>query len=859
MGEFIAAAQMLQVPHPPGSPTFLLVTRIAMMFPFADDPAVRAHAFNAVCSAGAIMFLFLVITRVVINFRGMPQNLADKLAVYGGGIIGALSLAFGTTYWSNSVEAEVYGVSMLLLSAMMWLVLRWRERAENEGSEKYLLLIAYLIGLSLGVHLLVLLVIFPVLMIIYFHRYEFSANSFIKFGIVAVLVFGVVYPGIVKWMPGMMDGKLWGTESDTVKYIPWVLIFGAVYGVYKSYKKKQKLAHVALLSIVLIFLGYTTYTTVLIRSNANPPMNENEPRDLARLTAYLGREQYGQTPLLDRRWSQEPHQQGIYTNYTSDMDFLIRYQLNHMFFRYLGWNYIGAEGDHQGAGVEWEDTFGIPFLMALLGLYYQFKKDWKMGLVFLTMFIVFGPLLALYQNQQEPQPRERHYFYVGAFYVFSVWIAIGIVAVLDYLRKAIHSPRAVTAYSIAVVGVFSFAIPVRLVSVNWYEHDRSGNYVAWDYSYNILQTCAKDAILFTNGDNDTFPLWYLQDVEGIRRDVRIVNLSLVNTPWYIKQAKNKPYYPEAKAVPMSLSDARIDRISPIAWETRTEVLPVPKEVFERFGVTDTATVNKGRIEWEFRNTLEVGQVKAIRIQDQMVHNIISANKWERPIYFAVTCAPNSKIGLDEYLWFHGLAWRLEPRKITGQDRGLDHEVLEANLFQEPEGYSKTPQFGYKFRNVANPDAFLEESSAKLMVNYRSAFIRLALYDANIAKNEERSVAVLDRMEEIIPRSKIPMGWELSSDIASFYHRLGRHDKFNEIADEIEPVCKELIANNQVNLNSYYNPYRILLEIYENRKDYVKKLEVLNQLAALYPGDRGLQKRISDAESQLKQQESGNPE
>jgi hypothetical protein len=406
-------------------------------------------------------------------------------------------------------------------------------------------------------------------MFVYFKRYEYSFSSFVKFWLVAVAVFIVVYPGIVKYLPGMMDGDFMGRKSNVIAYVPWLIIAAVCYGVYTSYKKKQKLLHFGLLAMLLMFIGYTTYIQVVIRSNAHPPMNENDPSNLARLTAYLGREQYGDAPLfMPRRYSQEPHQQGIYTNYSSEWDFLFRYQLNHMFVRYLSWNFIGAAGDEQDSGVDWSKTFGIPFFLGLFGLYAHFRRDWKMGLVFLIAFIILGPVLALYQNQQEPQPRERDYFYVGAFFVFALWISIGIVALIDWMRTLTDKDTIRTAFTYGIVGIAAFAVPGRLLQINWVDHNRSGNYVAWDYSYNILQTCEKNAILFTNGDNDTFPLWYLQEVEGVRRDVRIVNLSLVNTPWYILQMKGPAYYKEAKPVPISLSEKQIENIQPVVWETR---------------------------------------------------------------------------------------------------------------------------------------------------------------------------------------------------------------------------------------------------------------------------------------------------
>ncbi|MBX2992159.1 MAG: DUF2723 domain-containing protein [Bacteroidetes bacterium] len=842
VGEFIAAAYMMQVPHPPGAPLFLILTRVGMMFPIAEDLAVRAHLLSACLSALAIMFAYLFMVRVIIKIRGSAETLADKITTYGTSFIGAMTLAFTTTYWDNSIEAEVYGASMFFLTTILWLVMRWLERANNEGNEKYILLIAYLIGLSLGVHLLALLAIFPVLMIIYFQRYEYSLNSFIKFGAVAVAVFFVVYPGIVKWMPGMMDGEFQGQRSAVWEFLPWLLLGGSMYGIYYSYVHKKKTLHIALLSGVMIFFGYTTYTSVIIRANENPPMNENDPSNLARLTSYLGREQYGDAPFVKRRYSQEPQHQGIYTNYTSDMDFLIRYQLNHMFFRYMGWNFVGSAGDYQDAGVAAKDTFAIPLLIGLFGFYYHFRRDWKMGLTLLAAFIILGPILALYQNQQEPQPRERDYFYVGAYYIFSVWIAIGLVGIIDTLRRKI--PISATAIAAASVILFLGAIPANLIRVNFESHDRRGDYVAWDYSYNILQTCEPDAILFTNGDNDTFPLWYLQDVEGIRRDVRIVNLSLVNTPWYIQQMKNKPYYTEAKAVPISLSDRQIEAIQPIQFEARAMSLPVSADVYSRFGVTDTAWVNKGRIEFTMRPTLRFGEVSAIRVQDILVQDIIMTNKWERPVYFAVTCSPDSKIGLDEYLWFNGLAWRLEPHKIPSQDAGINPEILETNLFNEPEGFSKTHQYGYKFRGINDPNVYYNENTTRLMINYRSAFIRMALYHGNVTNNPEKALAALDRMEYLVPRSKIPMGWELSSDVAAFYLRLGRAETYEKMISDIEPELLRAIDRGEYNMSSYYNPFRVLLEIYENRREYAKAIDILNRLQAMFPGDPNISQRIT---------------
>ncbi|MCC6397082.1 MAG: DUF2723 domain-containing protein, partial [Bacteroidetes bacterium] len=485
-----------------------------------------------------------------------------------------------------------------------------------------------------------------------------------------------------------------------------------------------------------------------------------------------------------------------------------------------------------------------------IGLYGHFKRDWKMGLVFLVTFIILGPVLALYQNQQEPQPRERDYFYVGAFFVFAMWISIGIVTVIDWMRTLTAQESVRKAFTYGIIGVAALAVPGRLLQANWADHDRSGNYVAWDHSYNMLQSCEQDAILFTNGDNDTFPLWYLQDVEGVRRDVRIVNLSLVNTSWYIKQMKGPAYYPEAKPVPISLSEKQIENIQPVIWEPRQMDIPVPAEAFQRYAVNDTAAINAGKISFFMRHTLEVGGTRAIRIQDIMVRDIIYTNQWKRPIFFAVTCAPDSKIGLDEYLWFHGLAWRLEPRKINREDMGLNKEVLEQNLYHEPETFSTTPQYGYKFRGIADPGVYFDENTARLMLNYRSAFIRLAMYYLNVEPDSSKGIAALERMEKLIPNEKIPMGWELMSDLSNLYYRFGRVDRFTELSNQLETIAQGMIASGQANLNSYYNPYRVLLDIYETRRDHRKSLELLQGLTSQFPNDQNLLQRIEFLKKQV---------
>ncbi len=851
VGEFVAAAKMLQVPHPPGSPLFLLAVRVVMMVPFVADQAVRAHAFSAVLSAFAISFVYLIIIELFQQYRKLPDSLGGRIAYYASAAIGAWSLAFSSTYWDNSIEAEVYGASMFFVTAILWLAMRWYDKADEPHNEKYVLMMAYLIGLSLGVHLLSILVVIPILMMVYFKRYDLNLRSAVFFSLISLAIFFTIYPGLVKMLPGLMDGELEGTKSVVIAWFPWIIIVLLVYGAYRSYQSGKKMVHLALLSSVLILLGYSTYVMVIIRANADLPMDENDPSNLERLTSYLGREQYGTQPtFMPRRWSQEAHQQGIYTKYKSDWDYLFRYQLNHMFFRYIGWNYVGAAGDAQDSGVDGSQTWAIPLILSCAGLYFQMRRHWRIGVIFIALFVIMGPVLALYQNQQEPQPRERDYFYVGAYMVLSVWIAYAVFGIYEEMIERLKRPSMRTVGACTLVVASAVAVPANLIRINYTDHDRSGNYVAWDYSYNMLQTCEKDAILFTNGDNDTFPLWYLQDVEGIRRDVRIVNLALVNTGWYIKGLKKKSYYQEALPVPMSLSDQRISEIQPALWRARRLEVPVPPDIYTQYGVTDTAETNRRKIDWVVQPTLRYGETQAIRVQDLMVIDIIRANQWKRPVYFSVTCAPDSRVGLDSYLWFCGLAYRLEPRRVSNEEGGIEPSIIEANLFRTQTSYAKTPQYGYKFRGITDPRVYFDENTTRLMVNLRYSYVKLSNYYAFVQNNPNRASAVLDSMEAAIPRSKIPMEWQLASDLAMFYHRIGRDDKFNDFTRTLEPELRSMIDAGNFNLNTYWNPFRVLLDIYDVKKEHAKSLDLLKTLKGFFPNDMNLKMRIAQEEAHL---------
>lgn len=634
-GEFIASSYGMQVPHPPGTPFFLMLGRLFSMIPLAENVGLRINMLSVLSSAFTILFLYLIAVKVIENFKGKKyESTLDAMFTYLAAAIGALSFCFSETFWFNAVEAEVYAASTFMIAFITWLMILWNERADEPDNEKYLIMIAYLMGLSTGIHLMSLLAMVPVFMTVWFRKYitdeeqlrktaiYFAINALVGLvvaifiwmsetgntppnsetykafdtrfvsivGVVTLIVIAFLNKKIFHWnsfyIPIILGGiALFAVYPGFVKYVPWIvygisgnsftvniiLVVVAVtllaYFIYWTGKNEKKTLNLLFKCFAFAFIGYSTYAMIMIRSNQDTPINLNSPKNMESLYKYVNREQYGDFPTFKRRFSQEPHQQEIYTKYSSDFDFFWSYQMNHMYNRYLLWNYVGRVSTDQDAGVDWSKLFGIPFIIGLFGAYYHFRRDWKMASIFLIMFIFLGWMTAFYQNQQEPQPRERDYFYVGAFFVFSMWIAIGVQGVMDLIReqmKKSNSQKPVMAFS--VVLLFAL-IPLNMMRVNYHINDRSKNYVPWDYSYNMLQSVAPDAILFTNGDNDTFPLWYLQNVEGVRQDVTIANLSLLNTDWYITQLKNtRPF--NSQKVPMTLTDEQIKDIGPQEWQPR---------------------------------------------------------------------------------------------------------------------------------------------------------------------------------------------------------------------------------------------------------------------------------------------------
>lgn len=837
-GEFIACAYTLSVPHPPGAPFFTLVGKIFSMFPTATDIGLRVNYLSVFSSSLCVLLLYLVTVMVIKNWRGAPKTIGDMLLVCGAAAVGALSYAFSESFWFNALETEVYAMGTFLIGLCIYLLMVWWEKADEPGSDRYLLMVAYVVGLSIGIHLLVAQCIFLAGLFFYFRRYEYNKNTFVVAVIISAIAFFLVYPGIVKKFPLLMSGGV----------IVGVLVIGVIiFGIYYARVNKNPVLSLLTLSLFLIILGYSTYISILQRADVTDlPINENAPNNIETLLSYLNREQYGQQPLfLPRRYSQEPQHQAIYQNYSSDMEFMWKYQINHMFNRYWFWNYIGRAGYDQNDGVDFQKLWAIPFIVGMFGLFYHFRKDWKLATIYLFMFIMMGVITALYQNQQEPQPRERDYFYVGAFMTFSLWIGVGVAGLIELLKEKLSKVSLIGVTAVVVLLSFAF-IPINMLRVGYHYQSRHGNYFPFDYAYNILQSLDKDAIVITNGDNDTFPLWCMQAVYGIRTDVRVINLSLAQTDWYNFQLKNERPY-GALTVPMTFTDAELKKLQPVQWDERKTVsydVPVtayPDSMRNRPDLPSKITVT---VPPTIRQQSGSGVITALKANDLLLMNIIKANKWQRPIYFSITVSEDNFVGLGDYLVMEGMAQRLVPFKssVSGNE-SVNIEVMRKCIFDTPETPSQTPRYGFKFTNLNDPDIFYNEDHTRMAQTYRTVFMRLAYAYSNDSSTFKLAEEVLDKMEKEMPRSVIKMDYRIEYDVAMLYEKLGNRTKFNEYASSIEERAEEEIKKNPANVQSYYNPYRILLDLYETKGEYQKALDLLGRLQAMSPGDVSVKQKI----------------
>ena len=862
-GEFIAASAIMGVPHPPGAPFFTLLGRIFIMLPFGNNPAIKMNLISVLSSALTVMFLYLIIVEVLMILKKELSTTGDKVLVFGSAAIGALAYSFSDSFWFSAVEAEVYAASLLFFSCIVWLGVKWYIIPDRLGLEKYLILIAYLMGLSIGIHQLSLLAFFFIAWLVYFKETEkITMTNFLLFCVIALLAFFVIYPGIVEWFPAMLDGTIEKpvsvSNSSFLKIFPFLLVIVAIYGVYYTNKRKQKILNITFISFLLIVLGYTTYLSVFLRAHDNPPLNMGNPSKTQSFVDYMERKQYGdQPPLFKRRTRPESQYQQNYRKYKSDFDFFWKYQLGHMYWRYFGWNFVGRAGNIQDAPIVlFKDVEGwavmkgwphkyyaIPLMIGLLGLFFHIKREWKTSLAFISIFLVTGIGLIVFFNVPEPQPRERDYFVVGSFFVFAFWIGLGVYYVAEVLKEAFHKEK----YIYAGITVLVLAIPVNMLIQNYHTHDRSLNYVAWDSAYNMLQSCKKDAILFTVGDNDTYPLWYLQQAEGIRRDVRIVNLSLINVDWYILQQKNDEPF-GAKKVPMNLTDQQAKSLSDgyiVDLPPQPVKMPaVPEEKWTEYGITNSSQIDN--LYFTMKPYAEYQGRQVIRLQDYMIYNIILANKWERPIYYALSGPSNDKIGLDDYLEIQGMSTEIVPIKRNSTSfSSINLDILDEHLLAENVVPSKDYQAGFIFHNTNNPNLNIEEQSQDMINTYKALYIMTAREHLS-SNNPNKAIEYLNMAEKRFPYNIVQTNFNLLLEATDLANRTGDKNLFDYYSDLVVYEAERRLTTNP----SDTEMLNITAWVYERREKYGKALEAYNKMLFQYPDDQNLRARINYIQSLL---------
>ena len=1000
--EFITTGYKLEIGHPPGAPFFMLTANLFSHF--ASDPSQVARMVNtmsALLSATCIMFLFWTITHLTrkLILKDWSSLTTSKLiAIEASGLVGALIYTFSDTFWFSAVEGEVYAYSSAFTAVVFWLILKWEDHADEPHSDRWLILIMYMTGLSIGVHLLNLLCVSAMVLVFYYRKFP-NANLkgslvalIISFVLIAAILYGVV-PGIVTvggWFELFFVNTL-GCPFNTGEIIYIILLVATViWAIYESYTNKSfkrsnisfvlsvamlgvpfygygwsaffigvvvlailwfvvnrqivsgkakkpfvsaRIKNTVLLCMLMLMIGYSSYALIVIRSSANPPMDQNSPEDIFTLGSYLSRDQYGDTPLVygqaytsqvkldiedgmckphmnegapiyQRKEKASPDEKDSYFivsrkrdySYAQNMifprmwsaahadayeswmggvegtqvpydrcgepitvkmptmmenlRFFLSYQCNFMYWRYFMWNFAGRQNDIQGngelehgnwiTGISFLDNlrlgdqsklpddlknnkghnvfYCLPLLLGLIGLFWQAYRGQRGIRQFWVVFFLFfmtGLAIVLYLNQTPMQPRERDYAYAGSFYAFAIWCGIGVAAIIDLLKKYLKlNGTAVTA----IVSILCLLVPIQMASQTWDDHDRSGRYTCRDFGQNYLMSLQDkgNPIVFTNGDNDTFPLWYNQEVEGVRTDARVCNLSYLATDWYIDQMCRGAY--DSPALPITWP--RLDYCSgtneyiEVRPDAKSQILELyktnPKEAKAAFGdnpfelknimkhwvrskdadlhfiPTDTLyiTIDKNAVRNSGmmmaadsipdRMIISLKGKDALYKNDLMMLEIIAQSNWTRPVYVATTVGSENYMNLGDNFVQEGLVNRITPftTNVAGA-KNFDTERVYTNMMTR-----------FKYGGLDKKGIYLDETVMRMCYTHRRLFAQLALNLIAEGKTE-KAKKVLAYAEKVLPSYNVPMNYLSGGlDIAKAYAHLGNKAKATEILNEV---------------------------------------------------------------------------
>jgi len=685
-GEFIACSYILGIPHPPGTPLFVLLGRVFTLIPLFGQIAARVNFISVLSSAFTVWICYLLIVKLVNYWQKEDQSFWFRIGKYVGGVTGSLFLAFSTTFWSNAVEAEVYGASMFLMLLILYLGLLWMDNRGTPKGDKLLILISYLGLLSTGIHMTVFLIMPAIfLLVVLVDREKLLDWRFWITGLVLALVMHSVTPFLV-----FMGGWL---------FLTFILM---------QISTRKKAWTLSFLIIFFGMLGYSTQLFIPIRSSLEPAIDESNPSDWKSFKAFLERKQYGQESMIGRMF----HRRGSWAN---------------QFGTKARMGFWGIFREQYG-----DKKWFIPlFLLGLLGIWEQVRKRKREGTVLLFLVLACTVGLILYMNfadgtKFDPsigeiarlEVRDRDYFFTPGFMFFALFLGLGVSALIRNLSKLLEKKHTLSRPALIVLVAILLLLPMCALKKNYHKNNRTGNWIPWDYAYNLLIGCDKDGILITNGDNDTFPLWFLQNVEKIRGDVRVINLSLLNADWYILQLK------DIWKVPIDLSYEQIKCKDTKMPDGRT--IPRPQEPFY-----DPIRKAKGFLFPYYDPTTK----KMIRVQDMMVQHILLTNNWKYPFYFSSTVPPENRVGLDKHSKGEGLIYLVVSEE---GNQMIDAEKYYRNLFEV-----------YKYRGLNDINVYKDENTVGLLISLPEKFIDLALYYRE-QKQMEKAKVVLKKVIEVIP-------------------------------------------------------------------------------------------------------------
>ena len=937
-GEFIAVSNKLEVPHPPGAPFYLLLGRFFSLFAF-NNPELVALSINflsVIASAFTILFLFWTITHLSTKII-KPDNNTNIFLILISGITGAISFTFTDSFWFSAVEAEVYAMSSFFTAFVFWAILRWEATDDPIKQHKWIILIAYMMGLSIGVHLLNLVTIPALALIIYFKKYKNITLLGVSLSLsISLLIVGIIVEGIIPGLPSMASfverffvNSLGLPFGSGIIFFIIVFLSLLVYLLKFSQEREKVTLNISLLSLTFILIGYSSYSLVLIRSNYNPPIDENNPENILNFISYLKREQYGYRPLFKgqyfdadvikqeetgvnykkgkdkyeikekkfsyvyddkrttifpRMYSSSPNHIERYREITNlnknqkptfsdNLEFFFKYQIGHMYLRYFLWNFSGRESDIQNA--KWlgllnkfdkvpyqievnkarNNYLMIPLLFGIIGLLFQFYRDRKNFYVVMLLFILTGIALVVYLNSPPIEPRERDYIYAGSYYAFSIWIGFGSLFLYSILQKIFKKDK----ISLAICFLLSIQSPIILANQNWDDHDRSNRYLTVDSAKNLLASCAPNSILFTGGDNDTFPLWYVQEVENFRTDVRVIVLSYFNTDWYIEQMMSKKNKSEKIDFSVSLdsyiqgglndylpyrNDSRIQN-RPISLKgyinlvkRNSKAIQVPTSVSNYNSIPSKsfwlASIDKenllGKFNSYYQDTLLINlknNKNGLEKKDLAFLDLLQANNWERPIYFNNTSLNGIGLELKRNVVQEGFAYRLLPILSPNSGSLIDSEKMYKNLM-----------YNSFWRGLDDERAYFSEDHRGFIMNYRSTFNTLIKELIN-KKEYDKALEVINKSLEIIPDKAI-MYDHFSVQIVEYLINL------NEKADmetlELANNIAEISSKRADEILNYYYDNNI-----NNRYEIQRNLVSLNTLARAYSrnSDQELSKKYRE--------------